>query len=47
MNRKPRVDRSPEEKSQMVREGIKSGNVCGVESFQKGAIQHFRCIFRI
>ena len=27
MRRKPRVDRSPEEKWQIVREGIKSGNV--------------------
>ena len=27
MNRKPRVDRSPEEKWQIVQEGIKSGNV--------------------
>ena len=27
MGRKPRVDRSPEEKWQIVQEGIKSGNV--------------------
>ena len=27
MSRKPRVDRSPEEKWQIVQEGIKSGNV--------------------
>jgi transposase-like protein len=27
MNRKPRVDRSPEEKWQIVQEGIKSGNI--------------------
>ena len=27
MGRKPRVDRSPEEKRQIVQEGIKSGNV--------------------
>jgi transposase-like protein len=27
MSRKPRVDRSPEEKWQIVLEGIKSGNV--------------------
>jgi transposase-like protein len=27
MGRKPRVDRSPEEKWQVVQEGIKSGNV--------------------
>ena len=27
MGRKPRVDRSPEEKWQLVQEGIKSGNV--------------------
>ena len=27
MGRKPRVDRSPEEKLQIVQEGIKSGNV--------------------
>jgi len=29
MGRKPRVDRSPEEKWQIVQEGIKSGNVSG------------------
>ena len=29
MSRKPRVDRSPEEKWQIVQEGLKSGNVCG------------------
>jgi hypothetical protein len=27
MGRKPRVDRSPEEKWQIVQEGIKSGNI--------------------
>jgi transposase-like protein len=27
MGRKPRVDRSPEEKWQIVQEGLKSGNV--------------------
>ena len=27
MGRKPRVDRSPEEKWQIIQEGIKSGNV--------------------
>jgi transposase-like protein len=27
MGRKPRVDRSPDEKFQIVQEGIKSGNV--------------------
>jgi transposase-like protein len=27
MDRKPRVDRSPDEKWQIVQEGIKSGNV--------------------
>jgi transposase-like protein len=27
MGRKPRVDRSPEEKWQIVQEGVKSGNV--------------------
>ena len=27
MSRKPRVDRSPEEKWQIVQEGLKSGNV--------------------
>jgi hypothetical protein len=27
MSRKPRVDRSPEEKWQIIQEGIKSGNV--------------------
>ena len=27
MGRKPRVDRTPEEKWQIVQEGIKSGNV--------------------
>jgi transposase-like protein len=26
MNRKPRVDRSPEEKWQIIQEGLKSGN---------------------
>jgi hypothetical protein len=30
MGRKPRVDRSPEEKWQIVREGMKSGNVSEV-----------------
>ena len=29
MGRKPRVDRSPEEKWQIVQEGLKSGNVPG------------------
>jgi hypothetical protein len=32
MGRKPRVDRSPEEKSQIVQEGIKSGNVSETDS---------------
>jgi transposase-like protein len=27
MNRKPRVDRSPEEKWQIIQEGLKSGNI--------------------
>jgi hypothetical protein len=27
MGRKPRIDRSPEEKWQIVQEGVKSGNV--------------------
>jgi hypothetical protein len=29
MSRKPRVDRSPEEKWQIVQEGLNSGNVVG------------------
>jgi len=36
MGRKPRVDRSPEEKWQIVQEGLKSGNVS--ETFRRHGI---------
>jgi hypothetical protein len=36
MGRKPRVDRSPEEKWQIVQEGIKSGRTARLDKGRKG-----------